>query len=90
MNSCESQVVTHTNFANVVYMVGANSQTISYQPAFSGADNAVCPQTTVLSLKLDGQGDNWVNWTGGTFTIGATSYNFITAFTSTGAIGVLG
>ena len=41
-------------------------------------------------MRLDGEGDNWVNWAGGSFTIGGTAYTFITSLVTTGAIGDLG
>ena len=82
--------MTHGNFPDVTYYVGTASQALTYSPVFSGADNTVCQQTVTLSLRLDGQGDNWVNWSAGSFTISGTTYTFITSLVTSGAIGDLG
>ena len=58
---------------------------------FSGVVNASCPQTVTLSLKKDGQGDAWTNWSAGSFTIGGTAYTFIpNNLGTTGLISALG
>jgi len=90
ITNCSAQIVTHANFPHITYYVGTAAQAITYSPVFSGADNSLCPQTVTLSLKLDGQGDNWVNWSAGAFTIGSTTYSFISSLVTTGTIADLG
>ena len=89
-NNCATSAVTHTSFPDITYYVGAGSVATTFSPAFSGPDNSVCAQTVTLSLKLDGQGDNWVDWSAGSFTISGTAYTFITSFTTTGTTAQLG
>ena len=90
VSNCAASIVTHGDFSNIIYYVGPNAQALTFSPAFTGANNAVCPQTVSLSLKLDGSGTNWYDWSGGTFTQGGTNYNFITSLVTTGAITDLG
>lgn len=90
VNQCESSIVTHSNFPDITYYAGSASTATTYSPVFTGADNTVCTQAVVLYLRMDGQGDNWVTWAGGSFTIGTTTYTFISSLVTTGAIGDLG
>jgi hypothetical protein len=82
--------VTHSDFADTTYFVGTDSQAVNFAPVFFGADNSQCPQTVTLSLRLEGQGNNWVDWSGGVFIIAGTTYSFITSFTASGDMADLG
>lgn len=83
-------MVTHAAFADITYYVGLSSAASNFQPVFSGAVNANCPQTVTMSLKIDGTGDTaWVTQAN-PMTISGTSYSFITSVTTSGLISVLG
>jgi hypothetical protein len=55
VSSCDgSKTVSHADFADIVYYVGADSAELTFSPTFSGVDNTDCPQQVTLHLRFDG------------------------------------